>query len=303
MYDVIVIGGGPAGLQAALTLGRLHRTTLLLDSGYYRNDPASHMHNFITHDGTPPEEFRMAARKDLSAYDTVEVLDDEVAKVATDGAGFVVATTGGTSYDARAVVLATGVRDTLPDIPGVDALWGSVVAHCPFCHGHELAGGTVAVQGGPHAPRLTAMMSRIAERLLVLAHDHPLTEDERAQVLLTGAEVVEGPITSVTPEGAGARIQVGDTSVHVDGFFVAGTIGQAAPFAEQLGLTLLPSGGIEVDAFGHTSMPRVYAAGDLAHQSVYPMPLASVLHAAAAGAMAAMGAIQDLLAEELTATG
>ena len=70
MYDVIVIGGGPAGLQAALTLGRLHRTILLLDSGHYRNDPASEMHNFITHDGTPPEEFRLAARKDLAAYET-----------------------------------------------------------------------------------------------------------------------------------------------------------------------------------------------------------------------------------------
>ena len=281
MYDVIVIGGGPAGLQAALTLGRLHRTILLLDSGHYRNDPASEMHNFITHDGTPPEEFRLAARKDLAAYETVEVVDDEVATVTPDGAGFAVVTSGGASYDARAVILATGVRDTLPAIPGVDDLWGSVVAHCPFCHGHEFADGVVAVQEGPHATRLAAMLSRIAKQVVVL----------------------EGAVTSVTPEGSGARVTVGETSLYVDGFFVAGEIGQAAPFAGQLGLSLLPSGCIEIDAFGHTSRPRVYAGGDLAHQAVYPMPLASVLHAAAAGAMAAMGAIQDLIAEELPAAG
>jgi thioredoxin reductase len=300
MYDVIIIGGGPAGLQAALTLGRLHRTTLLLDSGRYRNDPAAEMHNFVTHDGTPPAEFRRAARRDLDGYDTVEVVGEEVASVEPDDGAFVVRTTAGTAYDGARVILATGVRDTLPDIPGIEQLWGTVVAHCPFCHGHEFSGGTVAVLGGPHAPRLAGMLSRIAAEVLVLVHDHALTEDERAQLDRLGARVVAGRVGSISRAGDGARVEVGGDSLLVDGLFVATTITQATPFAEQLGLRRYESGAVEVDAFGHTSRAGVYAAGDLAHQPAYPMPLQSVLHAAGAGALAAMAAIQDVLATELT---
>jgi thioredoxin reductase len=302
MDDVIVIGGGPAGLQAALTLGRLHRSVTLVDSGRYRNDPADQMHNVVTHDGTPPAEFRLEARKDLAAYDTVEIVDDEVATVAPVSEGFTVTTTSGTSYAASGVILASGVRDTLPDIPGIEDLWGSLVAHCPFCHGHEFSGGRIAVQGGPHAPRLAAMLSRIASEVVVLTHDHELTTEERAQVERVGATVLEGRITSVARDADNAVIEVGGSTVPVAGFFVAGTISQSAPFAEQLGLTLLASGCVEVDAFGHTSRPGVYAAGDLAHQATYPMPLASVLVAASAGALAAMAAIQDLLASEMDMT-
>src|SRR6478609_2235069 len=89
-YDVVVIGGGPAGLQATLTLARVHRRVLMLDSGSYRNDPARHMHNVVTHDGTPPADFRAAARQDIAAYDTVTVRTDAATRVAADGAGFLV---------------------------------------------------------------------------------------------------------------------------------------------------------------------------------------------------------------------
>ena len=135
---------------------------------------------------------------------------------------------GGDRVNAAGIVLATGVRDVLPDIPGLDALWGTVVAHCPFCHGHELSGGAVAVQGGPSAARAALMLSRIADRVLVIA----------------------------------------------DGF--------------------------EVDEFGRTSLPNVYAAGDLAHLPGLPMPLASVLSAAAAGLVAAAACVHDPVLAELS---
>ena len=142
---------GPAGLQATLTLARVHRTVLMVDSGSYRNDPATHMHNVVTHDGTPPAEFRAAARKELAAYDTATVRDGRGHLGGRDarsdlGGGFVVAL-GDEVVRARGIVLATGVVDTLPDKPGLEELFGSVVAHCPFCHGHEFAGRHVGILG------------------------------------------------------------------------------------------------------------------------------------------------------------
>ncbi len=299
MYDVIVIGGGPAGLQAALTLGRMHRSCLVLDSGSYRNAPALEMHNFLTHDGTPPEEFRAAARKDLSRYETVELVEAEMQELVSGDDGFTVTTRSGDSHQARRIILATGLQDVLPDVPGMSELWGSVVAHCPFCHGHELTGGTVAIQGGPHSPKLAAMLSRIAGELVVLANGYEFEVSELDQLARIGAEVRTGRLVALHAKGDGAVVDLDDgTSIRVDGFFVAGSLEHTAPFAAALGLMTLPSGCVEVDPFGRTSRPGVYAAGDLAHQASYPMPLASVLNAASAGMLAGVAALQDLLTDE-----
>jgi len=166
MYDTIVIGAGPAGLQAALTLGRMHRDVLVLDSGEYRNGTVEHAHNYATHDGRPPEEFRRLAREDLAEYTTVEVREAAVEAVAAGKGSFVV-TIGDTVEQGSTVVLATGVRDRLPDIPGLAQAWGKEVAHCPFCHGHELAGRRVALDvQGPHAERLRSMLERIGADLI-----------------------------------------------------------------------------------------------------------------------------------------
>ncbi|HRD61123.1 MAG TPA: NAD(P)/FAD-dependent oxidoreductase, partial [Nocardioides sp.] len=173
-YDAVVIGGGPAGLQATLTLARVHRRVLMVDSGSYRNDPAGHMHNVVTHDGTPPAEFRAAARKELAAYDTATVRDAAVSSIAVQGAGFRVAL-GDETVEARGVVLATGVADVLPDKPGLAELFGSVVAHCPFCHGHEFAGGHVGVLGVAGAGHLPGLVGPIASRVTVFTDGEELS--------------------------------------------------------------------------------------------------------------------------------
>lgn len=302
MYDVIVIGGGPAGLQAALTLGRVHRSCLVLDSGRYRNGPAAEMHNFLTRDGTPPDEFRAAARAELAGYDTVEVRTATVTAVEADDGGVRVRTDDGSIHEARRLLLATGMTDVLPEVPGLSELWGSVVAHCPFCHGHEFSGGTVAIQGGPHAARLTGMLRPVVERAVVMEDLHALTPEEADQVALLGGEVRPGRMLRVRPDGDGAVVELDDGSeLRVDGMFVAGSLAQAAPFAEQLGLAVLDSGAVEVDEFGRTSHPRVYAAGDLAHRASLPMPVSSVLAAAAAGQLAATTTVADGIAEQMAA--
>jgi thioredoxin reductase len=289
-YDAVVIGGGPAGLQAALTLGRVHRRVLILDSGSYRNDPAEHMHNVVTHDGTPPAEFRASARKDLSSYATVTVREEAASAVRVDGDGFRVEVGAGTVL-ARGVVLATGLRDTLPAKPGLAGLFGTVAAHCPFCHGHEFAGRHVAILGvGAHVTHLTALVAPIASRITVLADGAELDVD-----LPAGIAVRPEPVTGLSRTRDGALVSFdGGPDEEVGGVFVRTETSQAAPFAGQLGLTVLPSGCVEVDVMGRTSLPGVHAAGDMAHVATLPMPLASVLSAAASGQVAAASLVAYL---------
>lgn len=273
MHDVIVIGGGPAGLQAALTLGRMHRDVLLLDSGQYRNGTVEHAHNYATHEGIAPAEFRRLARMDLSAYDTVEIRDAFAERVEQDADGFVVHLDGSVER-SKALVLATGVRDALPDIPGVAEAWGKEIAHCPFCHGHEFAGRTVALDvEGPHAERLTAMLTRI------------------------GADLVPvfGQVQRVDRRDGGLDLTLDDGQIRVDGMFIAPSFSQSAPFADQLGLKLNDSGCVQVNAFQTTSLPGVFAAGDAAHVADLPMPMSSVLTSQAAGLVAGAACLQHLL--------
>lgn len=264
MLDAIVIGGGPAGLQAALTLGRMHRDVLLLDSGNYRNATVEHMQNLITHDGRDPAELRRLARKNIAAYDTVEVRDVAVDSARRAGDTFEVLL-GDEVLAARKIVLATGVRDALPDIPGIAEAWGREIAHCPYCHGHEFAGQRVAILGTERAEHLSALLGNIASELIVLDED-AVREVERTNF--------------------GLRITLDDETIGVSGMFVATQVTQSAPFAEQLGVDLYESGFVEIDAMGRTNVPGVYAAGDLAHISALPGPMPSVATAIAAGVIA-----------------
>jgi thioredoxin reductase len=304
-FDVVVIGGGPAGLQSALTLGRLHRSVLLLDSGEYRNAAAKEMHNFVTHDGRSPEEFRAAARRDLQTYDTVQVRDGRATEVAGGGGRWRVVLDDAGSVEApevtaRRVVLATGLRDTLPDIPGLSDLWGDVVAHCPYCHGHELSGRAVGILGsGPHVARVALLLERIAARITVYADGAELDEATSMQLAQNGVGVRPEKVSGVRRSSTGATVGLSNgAEEEVAGLFVSPALAQAAPFAAQLSLEMLPSGCIRVDELGRTSRQGIFAAGDLAHLAALPMPLASVLNAAAAGLLAATAAEQDLLTED-----
>jgi thioredoxin reductase len=279
MLDTIVIGGGPAGLQAALTLGRMHRSVLLLDSGTYRNTTVEHMQNFITHDGRDPAELRRLARKDIAAYDTVEIREVTVDAVRQIEGGFEAAV-GDAVLVTKSLVLATGVRDTLPDIPGVAEAWGRVIAHCPYCHGHEFAGQRVAILGTERAEHLSALLGNIAGELIVVEE-----EDVR--------EVERVP--------GGLRLYVkGSEPIDVAGMFVKTEVTQSAPFAEQLGVDRYETGFIEIDAMGRTSVPGVYAAGDLAHIAALPGPMPSVATAVAAGVVAASVCNMELAMQTVT---
>lgn len=298
MYDAIIIGGGPAGLQAALTLGRMHRTALLLDSGEYRNGPVAHMHHVIANDGTPPARFRETAREQLAAYTTIELRGATVEEVSATGAGFRVALAGGGDAEGRHVVLATGLIDDLPDVPGLDALWGIRAFSCPFCDGHEYAGRTVGIIGaGPRAAHLASLLGRIGIDLVVFPLDGEIVDEESGAALAHGARLRPSQVRAVAATGDGVAVTTDAGTETVDGLFVAaGATRQRAPFAERLGLRMLPSGAIEIDEFGRTSLPGISAAGDIAHRASLPGVVASVVMASAAGQIAAAGIVQELSA-------
>lgn len=273
LYDAIVIGGGPAGLQAALTIGRMHRQVLLLDSGEYRNAAVEHAHNLVTNDGRAPAELRAIARAELAAYPTVEVRDTAVESVSGALGDFRVELPGGTER-ARRLVLATGMRDELPPVPGLAEQWGRLVAQCPFCHGHEFAGRRVAILvEGEHGEMVGRMLRPVVASALI---------------------VPPADVARVAASGDGLELTLTDgTAERVAGIFTAATAHQRAPFAGQLGCGLLPGGGVEIDALGRTTVPGVYAAGDMAHTAAVPGPLVSLAAAIAAGQLAAASVVRD----------
>lgn len=274
LYDAIVIGGGPAGLQAALTIGRMHRRVLLLDSGEYRNATVAHAHNLVTNDGRDPAELRAIARAELAAYPTVEVRDAAVDSVAGALGDFRVTLEGGATEHARRLVLATGMRDELPAIPGLAEQWGRRIAQCPFCHGHEFAGRRIAILvDGEHGEMVQRMLRPVV-----------------ASALITSP----ADVSRIADSGDGLELTLADGTVErVAGVFTAATAHQRAPFAQQLGCGILPSGGVEIDGLGRTTVPGVYAAGDMAHTAAVPGPLVSLAAAIASGQVAAASVVRD----------
>ncbi len=298
MYDVAVVGAGAAGLQAALTLGRMNRPVAVLGTDRYRNDPAAEMHNFLGHDGTPPAELRAAARIELERYGAVELIDAEVVAIDAPGDGFTLHVAGGDVVEARRVILAMGVADTLPAVPGLADLWGDLVAHCPYCHGHEFSGRPVGLLGADASlPLRAALLERIASHRVVLTDGVELDPDLADALKRMDVEVRTERVAGVVPGTLGVDVALeGADPVALGGLFVHTAWAPTAPFAEQLGLDRSPVGAIVVDAFGRTSRPGVYAAGDVAQPAGLPMPMSSVLVAAAGGQVAAASCDRELAA-------
>lgn len=298
MFDVIVIGAGPAGLQAALTLGRMHRKTLMLDSGEYRNGAVAHMHNVIANDGTSPAVFRSTALEQLSAYPDVEVRVDAATTISGAADGFTVTLADGRAEQATRIILATGIADDLPDVPGLAEVWGRFAFTCPFCDGHEFSGKSIGVLGATaRTEHLLSLLERIVGSITVFPVGEEPSEADRHALEVRGARV-HAPIESVRPHEDGVIVGAGGVDEPLAGLFVAAvSVRQRAPFAEQLGVRMLESGAIEIDEFGRTSVPGVSAAGDLAHRATLPGAVASVVMAAAAGQMAAAGIVQELSTE------
>lgn len=302
-YEVIVIGGGAAGLSAALVLGRSRRRTLVVDAGEPRNAPAAHMQGFLTRDGMPPAEFLALGREEIERYG-VELVRDRVVEVAE---GFVVTLASGRVLRARRLVVATGLKDELPEVPGVAERFGRDVLHCPYCHGWEVrdqAFGVLATS--PLSVHQALMVSQWSKDVTFFLHEvaeADLAADDLRRLAAAGVGVVPGKVAElvVTDDRLTAvRLKDGTTPARE----VVFTAPRAVPrngLLERLGaeLTETPFGAYPVvDATGQTSVPGVWAAGNAVGFGE------QVINAAAGGYRAGAAINGDLLMADLdTAAG
>lgn len=303
MFDVLIAGGGPAGMNAALMLGRVRRQVLLADSGEPRNARSPSLHGFLSRDGADPAEVRRIARDELGRYPSVAVRDAVAEHAAPADGGFRVTMADGSAVSARRLLLATGMADDLPQIDGLSGLYGRGVYHCPYCHGWEVRGQDVAVLGGDDRAAHLALV--LAMRLgcdVVLCTDGPLRAGDPARAALDahGVRVCEYPVGKVEGEpGRYVRLHLAPGwTLERRALFVHPVLRQRSSLAQLLGCALLDDGAVRVNELGQTTVPGVYAAGDACRTPTLPFPAAHVVTAAAKGALAAIAIDQELLFRE-----
>jgi thioredoxin reductase len=305
-YDVVVVGGGAAGLSAALVLARARRRVAVVDSGQPRNAPAAHMQGFLGSDGLPPSELIAAGRAEVAGYGThlvsgtVATINEVPSSSAHSRRSFEVVLEDGSALKSRRVLVTTGLRDDLPDIPGVRQRWGRDLLHCPYCHGYEVRDQPLGVLGGGPAATQDALahahiIRQWSDDVVFFTNGIPLTVSQREQLVARAIGVVDTPVTRLVVEDdrlSGVELEDGRvvprTAVFVRPLFVANDT-----LLTGLGCTTGPTGWVAVDASGRTGVAGVWAAGNAVN------PRAQVITAAGEGSAAAIAINNDLVDEDL----
>jgi thioredoxin reductase len=245
-WECVVVGGGVAGQSAALVLGRARRRTLVLDRGGQSNRPAAHVGGLLGQEGTSPDELYARAREQIALYESVVVQDAEAVDARADGDDFVVVLGTEDEVRTRAIVLATGMDYEVPDVPGFLEHWGGAVFHCPFCHGWEVRDRRLVVYGAGEVAEMQAAMLR------GWSSDVTLVDPGEVAALRVEAGTVR------------ALVRHDGSEVACDAVLVHAPLRPRGVLPERLGLALTDGGFVEVDGLAHTSLPGVYAAGDIA---------------------------------------
>ncbi len=297
MYDVIIVGAGPAGLSAALILGRCRRRVLVCDTGRPRNAASHAMHGFLSRDGMPPREFLGIAREQLRLYDTVELRDIEVTAAECRDSRFHIELADGSALASRKLLIATGVVDHLPDIPGFAELYGRGVFHCPYCDGWEVRDRPLAIYGrGARGLGLSLELTGWS-RDLVLCTDGPpeLEADDRARLARHNIAVRRERIVRLDGDERLERIvfATGEPLAREALFFTMGQE-QQSTLAIKLGCHLNEKGTVHTGKYESTNLPGLFVAGDASRAVQW------VVVAAAEGAEAAFAINTDLLEEDLS---
>lgn len=296
-YHCAIIGGGPAGLNAALVLGRARKDVVLFDDSQPRNGVTHASHGFITRDGVTPAEFRRIAYEEVLKYPSIRHCNTQVTDVQRDDHGFALRTSSGELVQADKVILAAGLKEVLPEIEGVSEFYGKSLFNCPFCDGWELRDQPlVVVSETPGIFHKVKLLLNWSSDLVVCTNGQDiLTDEQRAKISLKGIAIVDTPITAFSGEnGLLERVYFADGSqLERSGGFIDPTLLPKAGFHEALGYETSPDGGIVTDPMGRTTISGIYAAGD----SAYVMP-SQLIHAASSGSKAAATVIMDLTEEE-----
>lgn len=299
-YDVVIVGGGAAGLSAATTLGRALRSVLVIDSGTPRNAPAAGVHGYLSRDGMNPRELLAIGRSEVLSYGGT-VIDGDAVSARRTPEGFEVVLGDSRRFSGRRLLVTTGLTDGLPRIDGLREQWGQGVVHCPYCHGWEIRGQRIGVLGtGPLSVHQALLFRQWSPDITLFLNDtvEP-TDEEWDKLAARSITVVRGAVASVNAvDGVltGLTLRQG-TSFAVQALAAGTQMEARSALLESLGLTsqVHPSGAghfIETDAMGATSVPGVYAAGNVSDL------MAQVITAAAEGVMAGARINADLIEEE-----
>ncbi len=304
-YDVVVVGGGAAGLSAALTLGRSRRSVLVIDAGAPRNAPAGHIHNYLAREGATPGDLLADGRAEVTGYGGQVVTGDVTsAEPGDDGVGFRVTMADGSSVAASRLLVTTGLVDELPDVAGLAQQWGGDVLHCPYCHGWEVRDQALGILGtGPFAAHQALLFRQWSADITLFLHTAPaLTDEQWDQLAARGIRVVDGEVTALeTTDGrlSGVRLRSGELFAR-QAVVVAPRFTARANVLASLGLQPTPmemdghviGSYIAADPTGATAVPGVWVAGNVTDLR------AGVINAAAAGMNVAAAINADLIAQE-----
>jgi thioredoxin reductase len=296
-YDVAVVGGGAAGLSAALVLARARRAVVVIDAGEPRNAPAAHLQGYLSRDGMPPAELLTAGREEVAGYGGHLVRGTVTDVRPGDRNGFELSLADGPSLSARRVLVTTGLRDELPDLPGVRERWGRDLLHCPYCHGYEVRDQRLGVLGGtPDAVQHALLVRQWADDVVFFTHTSSLTEVEREQLVARAIGIVEGHVGRLVVEDdrlQGVELEDG-RAVRRDAVFVRPTFNPNSHLLAGLGCAMQESSGwVVADATGRTTVPGVWVAGNAVN------PRAQVITAAGEGSAAAIAINADLVEEDV----
>jgi len=297
MLDCVVIGGGPSGLNASLVLARARKNIILFDEDKPRNAVTHESHGFITRDGIKPSEFKRLAKLDLLKYPNLTMQNQRVAEVKKEKQGFSIYTESGEVYESRKIILATGLKDDIPEIDGIHDFYGTSLFSCPFCDGWELQDRPlVLIADNPNAFHKAKLIFNWSKDLVVCTNGNNIFSDEQKELLANNnIQIIEDEILAL--QGDKGQLKsirfINGKEIERQGGFVTIGLKQATTIAESLGCIKQTNGGIETDHFGRTNVEGVYASGDISISTP-----SQVIVAASEGTKTAMGVINDLIKED-----